>query len=180
MEMRAVDDCFLVCGDPIGWLRERGYGASNGKCRRLEVYEALYLLERGDASASGRDGTPLNKSDLLALGAKGDDRFLTKYIIYRDLRNRGYVVREGYGLGGDLRLYGRGEYGNNDAGYIVVALEEGSRIPASRLTRIHMRAMNMGKGLILAVVESRGDVVYYSMAQFNPRRGSGDETGGIP
>ncbi|MGB9733524.1 MAG: tRNA-intron lyase [Conexivisphaera sp.] len=174
VELRSVPDGkFSACGDSVGWLVERGYGYApehgNSGCRTLEVYEALYLLERGDAIALGPDGSRLESLDLMRLGARRDDGFLTKYIVYRDLRNRGYVVREGYGIGNDLRVYRRGEYGREDARYLVMALEEGGRMPASRLTRSYLRALNLGKDLILAVVESRGDVVYYSIAQFNVR-----------
>ncbi len=170
LEIRESQGMFVACGDSTGWLAERGYGYEEKGCRRLEIYEALYLLERGDARVVGQDGSELGAPDLMRLGSRRSSGFLTKYIVYRDLRNRGYVVREGYGLGNDLRVYRRGGYGQEDARYLVVALEEGSRMPASRLTRIQMRALNLGKELVLAVVESHGDVVYYSVSQFNLRR----------
>ncbi len=171
IELRpSPDGRFLACGDQVGWLRERGYGVDSDGCRALELYEALYLVERGDAAALGADGAPLDVSGLISLGSKRNPRFLTKYIVYRDLRNRGYVVREGYGLGNDLRVYRRGEYGSRDARYLVVALEEGRRMSASTLARIYLRALNLGKELVLAVVESHGDVIYYSVSQFNLRR----------
>ena len=43
------------------------------------------------------------------------------YMVYRDLRSRGYVVREGFGGGIDFRVYERGAYGKDTAPYLVLA-----------------------------------------------------------
>ncbi|MGC9116438.1 MAG: tRNA-intron lyase, partial [Conexivisphaera sp.] len=167
LELRALPrGGFVACGDSVGWLRERGYGTEREGCQVLELHEALYLVERGSARAMDGSGSPLDAPKMIIIGSRRDDRFLTKYIVYRDLRNRGYVVRGGYGIGSDFRVYRRGEYGERDARYLVVAMEEGSRMSASRLAGIYLRALNLGKELVLAVVESHGDVVYYSVIQF--------------
>ena len=50
----------------------------------------------------------------------------TKFIIYRDLRSRGYVVKDGFGFGTDLRVYERGDFPAKAAKFVIFALDEGT------------------------------------------------------
>ena len=49
-------------------------------------------------------------------------------MIYRDLRSKGYVVKEGFGFGNDFRIYERGEYGKKPSKYVSVGINEGLNI----------------------------------------------------
>ena len=55
------------------------------------------------------------------------------YLVYRDLRSRGYVVREGFGGGIDFRIYERGAYGKDTAPYLVLNTQEGKPLPINDL-----------------------------------------------
>ena len=35
--------------------------------------------------------------------------------LFRDLKTRGYVVKDGFGFGSDFRVYERGDYGEKGA-----------------------------------------------------------------
>jgi len=152
-------------------LLQGGYGIADegGGGLILSPWEALYLLAEDRIKVcDGTTGEELSFQFLLNRFRLADEEVWTKYLIYRDLRSRGYVVREGMGLGLDFRLYDRGTYGDKAAKYIVYAICEGTPTPIQILQESLAIAQNMKKQLIVAVMDRRGEIVYYSLAKFNP------------
>ena len=155
-------------------LAKGGYGTSceGEDAITLASYESLYLLSEGKMSvvdAESEEAFDL-KSLLEKLRALDSDAW-TKYLIYRDLRSRGYVVREGVGWGINFRVYERGSYGEKAAKFIVLAVIEGASMPVDRIRETLNMAQNMKKELIVAVMDRRGEIVYYSLSQLDLRRG---------
>jgi len=52
---------------------------------------------------------PGQEEELMKFASKTDKKFYSKLIVYRDLRERGFVVKTGYKFGFDLRVYPRGK-----------------------------------------------------------------------
>jgi tRNA-intron endonuclease len=79
------------------------------------------------------------------------------------------VVREGFGFGTYLRTYERGDYPKKAAKYVVFALDEGIETDVGELQKSVREITKMGKEAIIAVIERRGEVIYYkvSRARFN-------------
>ena len=86
------------------------------------------------------------------------------YLVYRDLRSRGYVVREGFGGGTDFRIYERGAYGKDAAQYLVLSIQEGKPLPIQELVNAVQQCQSQKKELILAVMNRRGEAVHYSVS----------------
>ena len=135
----------------------------------LSLCDALYLVEKGKIDVvDASDGSKLSFNDLLSRFMEVDERVWTKYLIYRDLRSKGYVVRDGVGLGMDFQVYGKGEFGKSLPRYIVVGLCEGESRPISEIVRAVEEAETLGKELKLAVLDRRGEVVYYTVRRIDP------------
>jgi len=152
-------------GDRIAELEGAGYGSKEGKKLALRDYEALYLLYAKKLELQDKEGKPVT-FDILAEAAQtraGDS--WTKFMIYRDLRTRGYVVREGFGFGTDLRVYERGDYPKKAAKYVVFALDEGIEKRVADLQQSVREMAKMGKEAIIAVIERRGEVIYYKVSK---------------
>ena len=75
-------------------------------------------------------------NELLNKARSITDNAWVRYLVYRDLRSRGYVVREGFGLGVDFRVYKRGQYGKSTADYLILGIQEGQPITVENLSRI--------------------------------------------
>ncbi|MEM2026483.1 MAG: tRNA-intron lyase [Candidatus Bathyarchaeia archaeon] len=149
-------------------LSLRGYGVQKDEGLLLTFYEALYLCDRGLLKVvDERTNRPVSFQDILKKYKAIEKNAWVKYLIYRDLRSRGYVIREGFGLGVDFRLYERGEYSKNSADYLVYGIYEGMALSIEDLTQTLLRAQNLKKELILAVINRRGEIVYYSLSRLN-------------
>jgi tRNA-intron endonuclease len=74
------------------------------------------------------------------------------------------VVREGFGISIDFRIYERGAYGKDTAQSLVVSTQEGKPVPIEDLARAISQSQSLKKELVLAVMNRRGEIVYYSVA----------------
>jgi len=167
----------IIVGEPKfqDELRTRGFGEKEISEYLLRPYEALYLIHtkrlalrrakhRGTSEnedvGSARE-KELDFDSLFKIVMKHDKNILTKFLIYRDLRSRGYVTKEGFGFGADFRVYDRGDFEKKPAKYVVFGINEGTKIKASRFSGTIEQIEKMGKEAVIAVIERRGEIIYY-------------------
>ncbi|UCD96618.1 MAG: tRNA-intron lyase [Candidatus Bathyarchaeota archaeon] len=167
LEGSIVQNRVAIEAGMVDVLTSRGYGVVEDGVCTLNVYEALYLVSKGMLTVSTRKqrGQTLGFEQLLHEFRLSDADLWVKYIVYRDWRSRGYVVREGFGLDIDFRVYERGTYGKKPAAYLVLNIQEGKPIPVMRLTQVLRHVQSLKKKLVLSVVNRRGEVVYYSLSK---------------
>ena len=149
-------------------LAQNGYGTKFEKTKlSLSLYEALFLVDQKRLCVESQN-SEVSFPDLLRKSRLIDKDVWTKYVLYRDLRSRGYVVREG-SLGDiGFRVYDRGEYPKKAAKYVVFPVREGKPVPVSYLDEILHLSESAKKKLIVAVIDRHGDTVYYSLTQYSP------------
>lgn len=151
----------------FGDLEQVGYGERDGRKLVLKDYEALYLLSSGRLSVSDERGKPVTFNRLAEMCQARTGDAWTKFMIYRDLRSRGYIVKEGFGFGTDLRVYERGDFPEKAAKFVVFALDEGTEREVEELSDSVRQIIKMGKEAIVAVIERRGEVIYYKVGRAN-------------
>ena len=155
-------------------LRNKGFGDREDNDYLLETYEALYLLYLKKLLITS--GRIHNFASLLKLALKYDKEIVTRFLVYRDLRSRGYVVKEGFGFGADFRVYERGEYEKKRAKYVVFCINEGINVKVGELSKNVREIETMGKNAIAAVVERRGEVIYYKLTNMKFKENKKQET----
>ena len=128
----------------------------------LESFEALYLVHTGRLELYYR-GRQLTFDSFLGMCRKTDSDVLTRFLIYRDLRTRGYVAKDGFGFGADFRVYERGQFGQKGSSLLVFGLVEGQPEKMGRLQRKIREITQMGKEPIMAVVDRHGEIIYYKI-----------------
>jgi len=149
----------------IDALSQRGYGTAENDVFTLAFYEALYLVDKELLEVKDKNGKEVDFQSLLQCYEKANENAWVNYLVYRDLRSRGYVVREGFGAGIDFRIYERGAYGKDTASYLVLGTQEGKPLPINDLAATLQQCQSQKKELILAVMNRRGEIVYYSVSQ---------------
>jgi tRNA-intron endonuclease len=155
-------------------LRNKGFGDKEDNDYLLETYEALYLLYLNKLVIT--NGSIDNFGSLLKHVLKYDKEIVTRFLVYRDLRSRGYVVKEGFGFGADFRVYERGEYEKKRAKYVVFCINEGINVKVGELSKKVREIETMGKNAIAAVVERRGEVIYYKLTNMKFKENKKQET----
>ena len=161
-----LDEKGVIISDrsSIDALSQRGYGTVEQDVLTLSFYEALYLLDKQMLTPQNKKGVSIEFQSLLQLYEQKDPNAWMHYLVYRDLRSRGYVVREGFGVAIDFRIYERGSYGKDSASFLVLSTQEGQPLPMEDLGKALMQTQSLNKEMILAVMNRRGEIVYYSVS----------------
>ena len=147
-------------------LDQKGFGEIEKEKLFLKSFETLYLLYTKRLILK-KNKKQIDFDFFMGLCQKTDFATLTKFLIYRDLRNRGYVVKDGFGFDSDFRVYERGHYGEKGAKFLIFGLNEGQQEKMGNLQKKIEEITQMGKEPIIAVIERRGEVIYYKINRMN-------------
>ena len=174
--MEAISAVYTATGIVVPALNEAnslyqdGYGSlvRDRRVLSLQPFEALYLVERQKVSIiEEKTKYRLVFRELLQRFSEDDPDIWTRYIVYRDLRTRGFVVKGGEGPDLDFLVYERGSYGKKVPRYVIYTVWEGSKVPVERLGKVLDEATGSDKILRLAVVDRRGEIVYYTLSDMD-------------
>jgi tRNA-intron endonuclease, archaea type len=149
----------------IDQLTSRGYGTTENKVLILAFFEALYLQDKNMLTVKDETNAIADFQKVLHAYEAIDENAWVNYLVYRDLRGRGYVVRGGFGAGTEFRVYERGQYGKDSASYMVLGTQEGKPLGIDNLADVLQQCQSQKKELVLAVMNRRGEIVYYSVSQ---------------
>lgn len=130
----------------------------------LDIIEAVYLAEK-DRLEIFRDGRKLELDELLAYAEKNYERFKEKYLVYRDLRERGFIVTPGIKFGSDFAVYKIGP-GLEHAPFIVQVKDFGDRISALDVIRSGRLATTVKKHFTIAVPDLKTRRVIYILFEW--------------
>jgi tRNA-intron endonuclease len=142
------------------------YGNLNQDELQLSLLEALLLLEKEKIKVFHK-GKELYSDDLVGLiHTKG---LFHKYLVFRDLRNRGYIVKTGFKYGSEFRLYERGKSpGDGHSDYLVKVFTEDEQISITTFSSYVRVAHGVKKKLLLAVADDEQDITYYNVEWTRP------------
>ncbi len=151
-------------------LYNRGYFGTPraGGGLDLSPLEAVYLVE-SERLEVRRHNRPVGLGDLFRAAGSGDEAFEVRYLVYRDLRQRGYVVEPEEGAV-DFHVLPRGGAPRKTPSlYWVRALSERAVFDLAELLDRAAQAASVRKTLLLALVDEESDVTYYAVREASPR-----------
>jgi len=149
-------------------LEKRGFGERDGNML-LAPEEALYLKEKDGIEIEDERGKKLNFNSLMKHFTRLDKEFPRKFFVFRDLKNRGFVVKTGFKFGSHYRVYARGEKpGSGHAVWLVHCIPEEFICDFSDISRAVRLAQNVRKKMIYAVLDKEGDITYYKIERMTP------------
>ncbi len=154
----------------VGNLRKRHFGnmLDNGNIE-ISFIEGLFLIENEKIEIKAENGEKIDFLGLIELASLEDADIKVKYQVYKDLRERGYIVKTGYKFGSHFRVYERGTEPKKDhSKYLVQVLSEGKDLPLYDFSRAVRLSHGVRKVLIIAVVDDEGDISYYKFERITP------------
>lgn len=162
-----MQDRVLSGKQAINELYKTGYyGRPKGDTLELTLVEAAYLLYKKKLDIE-MDDRVLSFEEFFTEAAKRQQYFELKYIVYKDLRERGFYVQSGVT---DFRVYPRGGHpGKTPAKSFVYVRSERIPMPLSDLLPSVNAAENVRKQMILAIVDEESDLTYYEIRKVNPK-----------
>lgn len=125
----------------------------------LSPYDALYLCERGSAEVILK-GSRVACDELAEYLSKLVHNFKEKYLVYRDLRDRGYIVRSGIKFGADFTVYELGP-GLEHAPYVVTVVSKDEMLKPINVIGIGRLSHSVRKQSVLAIVDVKAQHINY-------------------
>ncbi|NYB52496.1 MAG: tRNA-intron lyase [Methanobacteriaceae archaeon] len=142
------------------------FGKFNQDELQISIMEALYLQEKGKINILD-DNREVSVHEMW--GMIQEKGLLYKYIVFRDLRNRGYIVKTGFKYGSEFRLYERGKSpGDGHSDFVVKVVNENQDISIANFSSYVRVAHGVNKKLLLAVVDDEQDITYYNVEWTRP------------
>jgi len=126
--------------------------------------EALFLLKSKKMQLVN-NGKVLTIEQSISKIRKQDKKVEQKCIVYSDLHKKGYIVKEGLKFGGDFRVYKENE---KHARWIVYVTSDKEKVDWRDFTAKSRVAHSSNKKILLALVDSEGDINYYEISWIKP------------
>ena len=117
----------------------------------LDPIEGLYLLEKKRIRVQEPKNKTLTFKELKNRLNKAFNDFDEKYVVYRELRNRGLIVTPGIKYGCDFAVYEHGP-GIDHAPYIIQIADLREELSATDIVRSGRLATTVRKSFVIAVI----------------------------
>ena len=136
---------------------------------QLSLIEALYLVDKKRLIVHDSKDKLINFDALMKKAQKSEANLWVRYAVYKDIRNRGYIIKTALKFGADFRIYDRGvKPGEDHARWVVFPVHEGSTLTWYEFAAKNRVAHSTKKRLLLGIVDTENDVVYYEVKWIRP------------
>lgn len=136
---------------------------------QLSLIEALYLMEKGSIIIFKSKNKQMDFDDFFKKAKKLEPNFWVRFCAYKDIRNRGYIIKTALKFGADFRVYDRGvKPGEDHAKWIVYPVYEGSTLTWYEFAAKNRVAHSTRKRLLIGVVDDENSVSYWEVRWMRP------------
>jgi tRNA-intron endonuclease, archaea type len=136
---------------------------------QYSLSEGIYLLEKGKIILKNLRNQNIDLDLAIKKATKLEPNFWIRYVVFRDMRDRGYIVKTALKFGADFRVYDRGiKPGEDHAKWILYPVHESSVLTWYEFAAKNRVAHSTRKRLLLGIVDGENDVTYYSVNWTRP------------
>ena len=144
--------------------KKSNFGQPIGQKIQYSLSEALYLVEK-DKIEIRKNKKTIGFEELLNIFKKIDSKIQLKYPVFKDLRNKGYVVKTALKFGADFRVYEKGRTPDEEhAKWIVFCEHESKKFSWQDFSSKNRVAHSTKKNLLIAIIDEESDVSYYEVS----------------
>ncbi len=144
------------------------FGEILNKKVHYSLPEALYLIDRKKIEVYAKT-KKLSFNELMKKCKAIDKKIETKFFVFKNIRNRGYIVKSALKFGAEFRVYDRGILpGKKHARWILYPVKESDELTWHDFSAKNRVAHSTKKKLLIGVVDDEGDVSYYEVGWIRP------------
>ncbi len=136
---------------------------------QLSLIEGAYLIEKKKLIVHNLRNKVIEFDSFIKKAQKLIPSFWIKYCVFKDMRNRGYIIKTALKFGADFRVYDRGvKPGEDHARWVVYPVHEGSSLTWHEFAAKNRVAHSTKKRLLIGIVDEEASVTYYEIAWKRP------------
>ena len=131
-------------------------------------FEALFLENKKQMEIHSNN-KKLSFENLIKKAKKHDKRIETKFSLFKNLREKGYLVKTALKFGADFRIYKKGvKPGEDHALWLAYAVRESEPHTWHDFAAKNRVAHSTKKKLLIGIVDDENDVTYYEIGWLKP------------
>jgi len=132
-------------------------------------YETFYLIETKKANPY-LNQKKISENKALKILSKKDKEFLNNYLVFKDLRKKGFIPKTGLKFGAEFRVYDKKIKGVKEgakplahASFLTLITSPKQKIKWQEFISKNRIAHSTAKKLLIAIVDSQQDITYYEV-----------------
>ncbi len=162
------EDVFSNTKEAFSLYEKSRFGEIIGGKIHYSLTEALYLLEKKKIEVYEKK-KKMNFEKFMTKTREIDARIQTKYTVFRDIRDRGYIIKTALKFGAEFRIYDKGvKPGEEHAKWILYPVRESDSLTWHDFAAKNRVAHSTRKNLLIGIVDEEGDVTYYEIGWIRP------------
>ena len=127
----------------------------------LDLIEGLYLLENKKISIT-KLKQKINVEQMTEICKKEVHEFEKKYIVYKNFRDKGYIINPGIKFGCDFAVYEKGP-GIDHAPFLIQVYNRNESITSTGIVLAGRLATTVRKQFILAIPKGKDEVDFLAL-----------------
>ena len=141
------------------------FGERSGEKIFYSLSEALFLVQDKKMEIEDYKNKVLSENEILRKFERIDKKFKNKFIVFKDLRKKGYIVKTALKFGAEFRVY---EKRKNHSKWILFPVSENKSITWQDFSAKNRVAHSTKKNLLIAIVDEETKVSYYEIRWIQP------------
>ena len=140
------------------------FGEKIGEKIFYSLSEALYLIQDKKMEILNHQDKKLTQKEILRKFERIDKKFKTKYLVFKDLRKKGYIVKSALKFGTEFRIYDKGKKVDKDhSKWLCFPVSENKQINWQEFAAKNRIAHSTKKNLLIAIVDDESAVSHYEV-----------------
>lgn len=159
---------FSNSAEAFSLYKKSYFGEPSGEKIIYSFVEALFLVEKEKVEVFQKNKKILFE-ELIKKIQRFDKRIHIKYAVFKDLREKGHVVKTALKFGADFRVYEKeNKPGKKHSKWIVFVDHESKKLTWHDFSAKNRVAHSTKKNLLLAIVDEELDILYYEIKWIKP------------
>jgi tRNA-intron endonuclease len=148
--------------------KQNSFGEKIGEKVQYSFQESFFLFEEKKLEILQNKKT-LTEQEILKKFTRIDKKFLTKYIVFKDLRKKGYILKTALKFGAEFRVYEKGKkIGDAHAKWLLFTDNEKNKQSWQEIAAKSRVAHSTKKKILLAIVDDEASITYYELNWIKP------------
>jgi len=149
-------------------IASKNFGERYDNYTVLDVYEALYLVDVRNMTIMYK-GEELSKNDVIQKILEGTNQkyLLHKYQVYKEIREKGYVIKTGLKFGFDFRVYPKDKtIDEAHTEFVVSIVPQDTMLTNEDISRSVRMALGLHAKAVFAIIDNELETTYYTADRF--------------
>lgn len=150
--------------EAYGLFDSQRFGEKIGEKIYYTLQETLFLVEAKKLEVVDSKDKKITEKELFKKFEKIDKKFKLKYFVFKDLREKGFIVKTALKFGAEYRVYEKGKsLGESHSKWILFPVSENQQLTWQDFSAKNRVAHSTNKKLLIAIVDEENAVSYYEV-----------------